>query len=291
MRNFKNILVPTDFSALAEGALQVAVEIAFQANADITLLHVIDVPGIGTASGTAMDTFGQSGGTSSDPIRQKYMMGLMQATQQKIADLKAKYSKVAIKDLVAFDRVQDHISKFVVEQETDLIVMGTKGDSSSIKAFSVGSNTQKVVRYAKVPVLSIAKGDSSFLPRNIVCASTFEDFPEVGIRTLKFFQTYFGSAIHFVKVVTRESFEPSTDVINAINAFIKKHDFSNCTANIFNHYTDAEGIVAFANSVNANMVSLATNGRTGIGHMLLGSVTEQLVNNADLPVLCFHLED
>ncbi|MFH0974611.1 MAG: universal stress protein [Spirochaetota bacterium] len=43
MFNPKNILVPTDFSSNSEKAFQVAIDIAKQAKASITLLHVINV--------------------------------------------------------------------------------------------------------------------------------------------------------------------------------------------------------------------------------------------------------
>lgn len=52
-------------------------------------------------------------------------------------------------------------------------------------------------------------------------------------------------------------------------------------------------ILAEADEVGADLVVMGTHGRTGVGRVLLGSVTERVVRNADAPVLTvrYHPED
>ena len=46
-----------------------------------------------------------------------------------------------------------------------------------------------------------------------------------------------------------------------------------------------ESIVEKAEEEGVDMIIMSTHGRTGVGHMLIGSVTEQVVRRASCPVL------
>ena len=58
-------------------------------------------------------------------------------------------------------------------------------------------------------------------------------------------------------------------------------------------------IIAYADEVNADLIVMATHGRTGLSHMLMGSTAEQVIRRASCPVLTLkhpmhvtsHLED
>lgn len=47
----------------------------------------------------------------------------------------------------------------------------------------------------------------------------------------------------------------------------------------------ADAICEFAKKIGADMIVMATHGRTGLSHMLIGSVTERVVRHAPCPVL------
>ena len=46
-------------------------------------------------------------------------------------------------------------------------------------------------------------------------------------------------------------------------------------------------IIEYASDVNADLIVMATHGRTGLSHVLLGSVAEHVVRKAPCPVLTF----
>ncbi|MDZ7290142.1 MAG: universal stress protein [candidate division KSB1 bacterium] len=50
-------------------------------------------------------------------------------------------------------------------------------------------------------------------------------------------------------------------------------------------YSPAEEIVRFAEEKNDDLIVMGTHGRTGLGHLLLGSVAERVVRSAKCPVL------
>ena len=69
--------------------------------------------------------------------------------------------------------------------------------------------------------------------------------------------------------------------------FAKKLQLKNFTINIFNDLSEEEGIIYFADSINADLVAMATHGRTGFAHVLAGSIAEEVVSHSKRPVLTF----
>jgi len=61
----------------------------------------------------------------------------------------------------------------------------------------------------------------------------------------------------------------------------------NYTINVYNDLTAEEGIIRFSDSVNADMIAMATHGRTGFAHVIAGSVAEEVLGQAKRPVLTF----
>jgi nucleotide-binding universal stress UspA family protein len=47
----------------------------------------------------------------------------------------------------------------------------------------------------------------------------------------------------------------------------------------------ADEIVAYANGIGATMIVMATHGRSGLAHIVIGSTTEEVVRTAKCPVL------
>jgi universal stress protein A len=52
----------------------------------------------------------------------------------------------------------------------------------------------------------------------------------------------------------------------------------------------AQGIIGVATGAEADLIVMATHGRTGISHLVLGSVTERVVREAPCPVLTIRPE-
>jgi nucleotide-binding universal stress UspA family protein len=53
----------------------------------------------------------------------------------------------------------------------------------------------------------------------------------------------------------------------------------------------ADAIVAHAERVGADLIAMATHGRSGLGRLLLGSVADQVVRHAPCPVLLVRIHD
>ena len=83
----------------------------------------------------------------------------------------------------------------------------------------------------------------------------------------------------------RSDFQRDRSVLSYMDKFAKKTGLSRYTRNVYNDLTVEEGIVYFADSIKADLICMATHGRTGFAHVMAGSVAEDVVNHARRPVL------
>jgi nucleotide-binding universal stress UspA family protein len=100
-------------------------------------------------------------------------------------------------------------------------------------------------------------------------------------------QQVYDSTIHLVRINTPSNFQRDAVVKKYMENFAKKLQLKNYTINVFNDISEEEGIIYFADSINADMIAMATHGRTGFAHVLAGSIAEDVVSHSKRPVLTF----
>ena len=279
----KKILVPTDFSEEAHNAFDVAVMIARNTGAQIKVLHVIEM-----AETSNFSAMGVPSSTSN--FEQLYILKLMEQTKIRMRDLLnlAANSGVEITQEVDVDRLPSKVQRVVTEENIDLIVMGSKG-SSGFEEMLVGSNTEKVVRYATCPVLTIKHRHRHFDARNIVFASDFTNEADKKVETVKYFQQLFKARLHLLYVNTPGGFGGTREIQDRLAKFAERNGLQDFTINIYSDTEEEPGIIHFANEIAADLIMLATHGRTGLSHFFRGSIAEDLINHSYKPVLSFRI--
>jgi nucleotide-binding universal stress UspA family protein len=155
----KKILVPTDFSECSRNALKAAVKIAKKTDAEIELVHVYDRPVIGFVD------------LNIDHKKNKAMLNNAKKTITSMVELMAQ-DGIKVNPHILADIPLTEIMDQKKFSNIDLIVMGSHG-SEGLKELFIGSNTEKVVRKSKVPILSLKEDQGSFDLKNIVLASNF----------------------------------------------------------------------------------------------------------------------
>jgi nucleotide-binding universal stress UspA family protein len=149
---YLDILVPIDFSPYAQKALRYARTLAHLFDANLHLLHVLDLPIHPTHYGLGNDVL-----VRLNPEVQRRSYEEMELLMAKMSPL-----KVAYQTHVREGRAYSEIVRFVQEQEIDLIVMGTHG-LSGLEHFLLGGTTDKVVRHAPCPVLTVKLKERDFV--------------------------------------------------------------------------------------------------------------------------------
>ena len=278
----KKILVPTDFSKPAQIAIDVAADIARKSNGQLTLLHVIE-----EASGTSFKITGEvdvSGGWEDKLFTMKMIERARKQMAKAIEEVKA--SGVRVKDELRVGTAFHGIRDIITEQKVDLVVMGSAGHSK-LEEMIIGSNTEKVVRHARCPVLTVHKKPLTTDFKNIVYATSMSNDEEVFSRIVRTTQQMYDATIHLVRINTPGNFQRDTVVRKYMQDFARKLQLKNFTINIFNDLSEEEGIIYFADSINADLIAMATHGRTGFAHVMAGSIAEEVVSHSKRPVLTF----
>jgi nucleotide-binding universal stress UspA family protein len=278
----KKILVPTDFSSPAKLAADVACEIARKAKAEVILLHVIEVP-----SGESYNVEGQIG-EFKEWDDKLFTMKLIQVTKKQLALQAASIEDRGVKAIVKMKmgNAFHGIRAMITEQQADLIVMGTSG-RSRMEEMIMGSNTEKVVRHSRCAVLTVHEKSGGVNFKDIVYATSMSDNEKIFAKVVKKTQDMYGATVHLVRINTPANYQPDTAVLPMMETFARKVGLQNYKLHVFNDFSEEEGIIHFADSINADLIAMATHGRTGFSHVLVGSIAEDVANHARKPVLTF----
>lgn len=278
----KKILVPTDFSKPAGIATDVAADIARKSGAELTLLHVIE-----EAVGNSLNVEGQ---VSADAGWEEklFNLKLIEKAKKQMAKLSedAKFEGVRLRTALRVGTPYHGMNKIIVENKVDLVVMGTAG-RSDFEQMIIGSNTEKVVRTAGCPVLTVHNKPSTKEFKQIVYATSMDKDEEVFSRIVRTTQKIYDSTIHLVRINTPSNFQRDVLVKKYMQDFAKRLQLKNYTINVFNDVSEEEGIIYFADSIDADLVAMSTHGRTGFAHVLAGSIAEDVVSHSRRPVLTF----
>ena len=278
----KKILVPTDFSKPATLASEVAVDIAKKAGAEIILLHVVE--GVG---GNSINIEGEAfyEGNWEDKI---FTMKLIEKAKKQMEKFATdpKFSGVKVRQELRLGSPYHGMNAIIAERKVDLVVMGTAG-KSDLEHMIIGSNTEKVVRQAHCPVLTVHNKPLRKEFKNIVYATSMSKEEEVFSRIVRRTQQLYDSTVHLVRINTPSNFQRDAIAKKYMEDFAKKLQLKNFTINVYNDVTEEEGIIYFAESIDADLIAMATHGRTGFAHVLAGSIAEDVVSHSRRPVLTF----
>jgi nucleotide-binding universal stress UspA family protein len=137
----RHIVCPVDFSSHATNALPQALEWAAKTGARVTALHVAEIsPELSEPP---------------PPEFEAYRDRVIGDARRHLADaVRDAAPRVSVDQRLAVGRPAREILRFAADHQVDLIVMGVRGRSPIDLAF-FGSTTNRVVRQATCPVLSV----------------------------------------------------------------------------------------------------------------------------------------
>lgn len=276
----KKILVPIDFSEHSEYALETAATIAKKHGSEIFVLHMLE---LSNAIYTA----------SSDSLTEEAVFYLKLAEKKMHTFLDRNFLEgIAVTPIVKHFKVFKEINDVIDAHDINLVVMGSHG-ASGVKEVIVGSNAEKVVRYAEVPVLIVKHNPILLEFDTAIFASDFSDEAIEAYLKAKSTFNKLNSEMHILYVNTPDNgFKSSTEIDILVTKFLKKADgnLENLTnVHVVSDYSVERGILNFANNIGADLVAVATHGRRGLSHFFEGSISEDIANHSTLPVMTFKM--
>lgn len=275
----KKIIVPIDFSKYSEYALEAAAILAKKNNSEILALHMLEM-----ADGLF---------TASDTGQKPKMLYFLKLAEQKFDEFLNKpfLEGINVTPIVKQSKVFSEVSEVGAQHHADLIVMGSHGVSGFTEVF-VGSNTEKVVRYSEIPVLVIKRKPNTLSFDTTIFASNFsEEAVGAYLKSLKMLPKTAKIELLYVNV-PGEDFKSTSEMEQQAANFLTKAEGNLDRLNTVNYVSDysvEKGILNFSNLVGADLIMLPTRGKKGLAHFFEGSISEDLVNHANLPVMTFKI--
>ncbi len=279
----KRILLPTDFSKEATHALDFAQGLAKKANSEMLLLHVLEVP---------YGSFSVMGEIHTDySFEQLYQVQLIRKTRERLADMVANLESqgVTASYKLEFGNPFEYITKNIIDEEVDLVVMGSKG-ASGLTEVLIGSNAERVIRFANCPVFTI-KGETKLEDiKSMVYASDMTDEQDLISDQVTRLQELLDLKMHVIRVKTPYNYLTEGHALKQLKHFVARNNLKNYTISTVEAEFADEGILKFARDNNAGMIAMGTHGRTGLAHFFGGSTAEDVANHSDIPIWTVKLE-
>ena len=272
----KLLLVPTDFSPIADNAMKYAMDMAKATNSNLMLVNMYQIPI--SFSEVPLVTI------SLDELR-KISHNKLASTKHNIENITGGGIHVYTESILG--EVSYEVEKLCERLHPYAVIVGTRG-VTGIGKFFLGSNTQSIVEHVNTPVLVIPPG------------ATFKPFKKIGLATdmkgviehtpvgpIRELVSFFGADLHVLNVdYERRHFTSNTpeeslhmDMLltgmNPVYDFIENKDVE-------------DGLQEFAEKNNLDLLITLPKKQHFLEKILEKSVTRDLIYHTNLPLMCIH---
>ena len=189
-----------------------------------------------------------------------------------------------VQEIIEVGSIPERIYNAVKKYRIDMIVMGTHGVNGLQEKF-IGTNAEKIVRNVEIPVLSVKHIVKNPKLDTIVFATDFSKEAEVIFPVISNISKLLNARLILTKIITISDFETTDETENKIQNFRTKNKLNNFSVSIYYAKSKEHGIRNSVGKLEGDMIALGTHGRNGISHFFRGSVAEDVVSHASLPVL------
>ena len=276
----KKILVPTDFSACADRAAEVAIQLAEKIKAELHFVHLMSIP---------IDWVHLE--QSQEKLYPDVTKRVKEANHRLCERINwAEKKGLTARHYLHYNESYAGIVDYIHENSMDLVVMGSHG-ASGLKGFFLGSITQRIARLSSAPVLVIKENTRKLKFDKIVFASNFEPEMDKAYKKVVNLAKTLGAKLHLLFVNTPSNFTDTRTVQERMESFKKHANGVVASSDIYDAYQFEEGITEFCEDKTGWLVAMATHGNIGVDRFFTGSLTEYIINRVDLPLLSVHVED
>ena len=266
------IVVPTDFSAPAEQALNYAIELAKKTKASITLLHINQVAMVDASMPAETYQF-----------LVKEIEEMTKEGMDKLAKKLLIPSGIAYTTETRYGFVSEEICEIAKKDEADLIIMGTTGASGAAEIL-IGSNVASVVAKSAVPVLVIPK-DLNFKEYTRIVYATDYNEPEFpALMRLIYFAELFDCPLDVIHVKS-----DADKYFNIENNFFKKNK-ANITYPNINYIQLEKGDIIqsinhYVEENHGDLLVMAKHNRSFFDRLFHRSLSKKMAYHTKIPLL------
>jgi nucleotide-binding universal stress UspA family protein len=284
---FAPILVATDFSAPSEAALAYGRRLAESTGARLHVLHVVDNLFMRAVLGDPRD----------------YETAALRQMQDRMPAQAG--GPAAIMAVERSDEPADEIISYARVHGIELIVMGTHG-RGRMAHLLLGSVAEKIARTAPCPVLTLREmaPSSGANGLRILVPTDFSPCSDAALDYAKRMAARLRGSIRLLHILEHSAVAPSPgsemfmpeppqmrqERVATAQSQLSRRVLADSpsrvevTTDVLFGPTGAM-ITAYAGDNGFDVIIMGTHGRTGLAHLLMGSVAESVIRTAPCPVL------
>ena len=265
---FERILVPLDGSELAEAILPQLRGALFRPGVDLILVRAVPRPyGMDTEAGRAMAALEDC---AADYLRmmERWLTG----------------QGARVRTVIRRGPAAETILAVGGEEGASLIALSTHG-RTGIGRWVLGSVAEKVLRASPMPVLAMraAAGPREQAFRTLVVAIDSSDLSLEAVAPAIELARAFGSRVRPVHVC--EGPECAVPVPQMTEAYERFREAGIPVEPVMAQGDPATGLLDACRECSADVIAIATHGRSGISRWALGSVAEKVLRASTIPLL------
>lgn len=270
----KTIILPTDFSTVADNALSFANSIANRTQSRIILLHTYHAPVLTPMSG------GYAQAAPTEDIERE----LAEKLHHQCQNLSRNYPNVQYESKLLNGLLVDVLPAYAKEAGADMIVMGTDG-AHGLKQLLVGTRSAEILAEAKCPVLIIPAEAHFKGLEQIVFAADLHTEPSADMYSVIDLARTFQAEISFLYVPINGQTEFSDE---DWEKFYQKMAYNKISFHIHQGNRIEDSIQTFADKQSADLIVMINHRRRFLDELLVVSQTKQMAYHTKIPLLVLH---
>ncbi len=258
------ILIPTDFSKIADNAVNYALSLIRTVNGELTFFHA-NVPEGDDSLTSLHKELSKSGLSNLTP-------------EANFISTDRLFNSATIKEL--------HLDA------VDLIIMGTSGENKNFSERIFGTNTSEMIENLNCPVLAVPEHYRFKSIHKIGYATDLNNLNDEIVKVIEFAKP-FKAAIeifHVSPIFPDLGDTEKMDVNSSIETLKERHDYPNIHYSIEKTPRDNQvnkGIHTFLSDHDLDLLVLFHNNQEGIDRFITSSASENMIKEIKSPVLIF----
>lgn len=265
-KDSKLIVIPWDFSEVAQNALAHGAKIAKMVDNELRLLHIVD--------------------KKLDAAKKEELTGKL----SEVAEKAERIYNIKVDVFIMQGSIFTAISKYVTDVKANLVIMGTHGMKGMQKL--TGSWALKVIAGSKVPFIVIQDPPEDMSKyQSILFPIDFKLEQKEKLHWAIFMGKYFDSKVHILQAATQDKSLLKKQIVNlnfAIKFLIQNRiDYEIHTVEKSGNF--AKDIIKFSKDHKIDMVIIMTTKNLNFSDYVVGAQEQYLIaNSSHIPVMCIN---
>lgn len=274
--DIRKILVPVDFSATSEHALEHAAWLAATTKSELTLVHVLP----------QNNYYFESPEPFIVPDNEEAIRRDAEEKLKLIAHDIYTGHGIAVKHRLLQGRISYELIDFATAEHIDLVLMGTHG-AKGLEEILIGSNAQQLVSRAPCPVITFQQEKRKPGFSNIVLPIDRSRHSREKVGVAINVALSCNSKIHIVGLLDSDDdgeYEKLQVVLDQVTTAVDQAGIS-YTRHTVKGSNIAVEAMKYADSISADLILILTEDESVLGRLDLGPLSRHIVNHSPIPVM------